>query len=198
MIYRILRAYFPASKWDAIREEMLAIHSQLKLGTVDDFSIFLSAVIDEKSFDRISGYIEGAKADPNCTIIAGGNCDKSKGMLDILSEIYLIWLGYFVEPTIIVTTDPNVVSMREEIFGPVLTVYVYDDDKMDETIELMSENTRKSCTVLDSWYISCYSEFALTGAIYCAQESLVQELSMKLRQTAGNFYINDKVIELNI
>ena len=123
------RAYYPASKWDQIRAELLSIHSQLKMGDVDDFSIFLSAVIDEKSFDRIESYIEGAKADPNCTIIAGGNCDKSK--------------GYFVEPTIIVTTDPNVVSIREEIFGPVLTVYVYDDDKMYETIDMMAENTRE-------------------------------------------------------
>jgi len=156
------RAYFPASKWEAIKSELLSIHSQLTMGEVSDFSIFLSAVIDEKSFDRISNYIDTAKADPSCTIIAGGNCDKSK--------------GYFVEPTIILTTDPNFVTLKEEIFGPVLTVYVYDDDKMDETIEQMAEST----------------QFALTGAIYCEQESLVQDLTMRLRQTAGNFYINDK------
>lgn len=97
------------------------------MGDVSDFSIFLSAVIDEASFDRISGYIDAAKADPNCTIIAGGNCDKSK--------------GFFVEPTIIVTTDPKSLTMSEEIFGPVLTVYVYDDDKMQETIQTMKDTS---------------------------------------------------------
>jgi len=156
------RAYYPASKWDGIRAELLSIHSQLKMGDVSDFSIFLSAVIDEASFDRISGYIDAAKADPNCTIIAGGNCDKSK--------------GFFVEPTIIVTTDPKSLTMSEEIFGPVLTVYVYDDDKMQETIQTMKDT----------------SIYALTGAIYCEEESLVQDLAKELRQTAGNFYINDK------
>lgn len=134
----------------------------VKMGDVSDFSIFLSAVIDEPSFDRISGYIEAAKADPSCTIIAGGNCDKSK--------------GFFVEPTIIVTTDPECVTMTEEIFGPVVTIYVYEDDKMYETIELL-KNT---------------SIYALTGAIYCEDEPLVQKLAKELRQTAGNFYINDK------
>jgi len=156
------RAYYPASKWEAIKAELLSIHSQLKLGEVSDFSIFLSAVIDEASFDRISGYIDAAKADPSCTIIAGGNCDKSK--------------GFFVEPTIILTTDPKSLTMREEIFGPVLTVYVYDDDQMEETIQILKDT----------------SIYALTGAIYCEQESLVQKLAMELRQTAGNFYINDK------
>jgi len=156
------RAYYPASKWDGIRAELLSIHSQLKMGDVSDFSIFLSAVIDEASFDRISGYIDAAKADPNCTIIAGGNCDKSK--------------GFFVEPTIIVTKDPKCLTMSEEIFGPVLTVYVYDDNKMEETIQTMKDT----------------SIYALTGAIYCEEESLVQDLAKELRQTAGNFYINDK------
>jgi len=156
------RAYFPASRWGDIKENLLSIHSQLKMGTCADFSIFMSAVIDEASFDRCSGYIDSAKADPNCEIIAGGGYDKSK--------------GYFVEPTIIVTKDPKCLTMREEIFGPILTVYVYEDDKMDETIEIMKDT----------------SIYALTGAIYCEKESLVQELTMKLRQTAGNFYINDK------
>lgn len=156
------RCYYPASRWEEIKEHLLEIHSKLKVGDVSDFSIFMSAVIDEASFDRISGFIEHAKADPSCTIIAGGNCDKSK--------------GYFVEPTIILTTDPESKTMSEEIFGPVVTIYVYEDDKMDETIELL-KNT---------------SMYALTGAIYCEQESLVQKLAMELRQTAGNFYINDK------
>lgn len=156
------RCYYPASKWESIKTELLSIHSQLTMGEVSDFSIFLSAVIDEKSFDRISGYIDAAKADPNCTIIAGGNVDKSK--------------GFFVEPTIIVTTDPQCLTMREEIFGPVVTIFVYDDSKMDETVQMLKDT----------------SIYALTGAIYCEEEELVQSLTKELRQTAGNFYINDK------
>jgi 1-pyrroline-5-carboxylate dehydrogenase len=147
------------------------------MGTCDDFSIFMSAVIDEASFDRCSGYIEAAKADSNCEIIAGGGYDKSK--------------GYFVEPTIIVTKDPKCLTMREEIFGPILTVYVYEDDKMEETIEIMKDTSSKISFVRKFLIVALV--YALTGAIYCEQESLVQELTMKLRQTAGNFYINDKV-----
>ena len=153
------RAYFPASRWAEIRENLLSIHSQLKMGTVDDFSIFMSAVIDEASFNRVSGYIEAAKADPNCEIIAGGGYDKSK--------------GFFVEPTIILTKDPKCLTMQEEIFGPVLTVYVYEDDKMDETIEIMKDTSSKflrsrQC-LIDMFSLRSYWCYLLRKRISCSR-----------------------------
>ena len=134
----------------------------MKIGPVEDFRNFVNAVIDEKSFDKISAYIENAKKSKNVTIIAGGNFDKSK--------------GYFIEPTIILTTDPKYTTMCEEIFGPVLTMYVYEDDKFEETLQLV-DNT---------------SEYALTGAVISQDRYAVDIATKALVNSAGNFYINDK------
>lgn len=156
------RMYVPASMWPKVKEGLLEITKQIKVGPTTDFSNFVSAVIDGKSFDNIKNYLDYAKSSPNITILAGGNCDKSK--------------GYFVEPTIVETSDPHDKLMEEEIFGPVLTVYVFPDDKFDETVEL----------------VDATSEYALTGAIFARDESAIKSLSSRLRDTAGNFYINDK------
>ena len=134
----------------------------IKMGPTEDFSCFFNAVIDEKSFDKLAKYIDNAKTDKGVEIIAGGNYDKSK--------------GYFIEPTVIVAEDPKYTTMCEELFGPVLTIYVYDEKKFEETLK-----------VIDSTSI-----YALTGAII-AQDRYAIELATKaLQQSAGNFYINDK------
>jgi 1-pyrroline-5-carboxylate dehydrogenase len=132
------------------------------MGTVEDFSNFINAVIDETSFDKITSYIENAKKDSNAEIIVGGNYDKSK--------------GYFIEPTIIEAKDPNYVSLCEEIFGPVLTIYVYNENKFEETISLVDKT----------------SPYALTGSIIAQDRNAIALATDKLRNAAGNFYINDK------
>lgn len=134
----------------------------MKMGTVEDFGNFINAVIDEKSFDSIVSYIEKAKADPAANILVGGGYDKSK--------------GFFIEPTIIEVTDPKWLTMCEEIFGPVLTVYTFDCKKFEETLDLVNET----------------SPYALTGAILAKDRSIVELATKKLRNAAGNFYINDK------
>jgi len=134
----------------------------MKMGTVEDFTNFINAVIDEKSFDNIKRYIDKAKKDKKASILVGGNCSKKT--------------GYFVEPTVIVTTDPKYVTMCEEIFGPVLTLYVYDAEKFEQTL-----------TLLDST-----SAYALTGAVLAQDRVAVELATNKLRNAAGNFYINDK------
>lgn len=156
------RAYLPSNLADKIRNQFLEEVKTLKMGPVDDFSNFVNAVIDEKAFDSIASYIDKAKNSPDATIIAGGNYDKSK--------------GYFIEPTVIEVTNPSFVTMCEEIFGPVLTIYVYDEQKIDETLELVDTT----------------SPYALTGAIFANDGHDAEYLTQKLKYAAGNFYINDK------
>ncbi|RME83781.1 MAG: L-glutamate gamma-semialdehyde dehydrogenase [Caldilineae bacterium] len=156
------RLYVPRSLWPAFKEKYVAEVAKIKMGPPTDFSNFMCAVIDRGAFQSITAYIEHAKADPSCEIITGGGYDDSK--------------GWFIEPTTIVTTDPRTKTMCEEIFGPVLTVYVYDDDKLDEALELCDTT----------------SPYALTGAIFAQDREAIVKMSDALRDAAGNFYINDK------
>jgi 1-pyrroline-5-carboxylate dehydrogenase len=156
------RAYVPASLWPKVREIVREQLSTVRTGDVRDFRNLVNAVIDERSFDTIIGYIESAKAVPGTEIIAGGKGDKS--------------VGYFVEPTVILTPDPRSITMREEIFGPVLTVYVYPDDQFAQTLEICDQT----------------SPYALTGAFFARDRYAVVQASEALRNTAGNFYVNDK------
>jgi len=156
------RAYIPVSLWEETKNCMLAMLKEIKMGDVRDFSNFINAVIDENSFDNIAGYIERAAKASDAEIIAGGTCDKSK--------------GYFIEPTVILTKNPKYESMVEEIFGPVLTIYVYDDAQFEETLKLCDET----------------SPYALTGSIMAHDRYAVMIAEKYLRYSAGNFYINDK------
>lgn len=155
------RAYIPQSMWPAVKEQLQADLATMKMGTVEDFTNFINAVISETAFDSITAYIAKAKAD-GLEIVAGGNYDKSE--------------GYFVEPTVIKADDPKYTTMCEEIFGPVLTIYVYEDDKFEETIDILDES----------------SPYALTGALFATDRLVIESAAKKLRHTAGNFYINDK------
>jgi 1-pyrroline-5-carboxylate dehydrogenase len=154
------RAYVPRSLWDEVRDRVVAMMQEIRMGDVRDFSNFMGAVIDRKSFDKISGYIADARS--NATIIAGGG---------VRGET-----GYFVEPTLIQTDDPGYRLMCEEIFGPVLTVYVYDDEKWQETLDIVDRT----------------SPYALTGAIFARERAAIVHATAALRNAAGNFYINDK------
>ena len=156
------RIYAPASLWEKIKEHLLRQASEIKVGDVRDFSNFMNAVIDERAFDNIMSYIDKAKNSTECKIIFGGNGDKSK--------------GYFIEPTIILTTNPKFITMEEEIFGPVATVYVYPDEKFEETLHLCDET----------------SPYGLTGAIFSSDRYATIEACKVLRYAAGNFYYNDK------
>ncbi|GEP98622.1 L-glutamate gamma-semialdehyde dehydrogenase [Chitinophaga cymbidii] len=156
------RAYLPSNIAEEIKTKLTAALKSMKMGTTEDFSNFINAVIDEKSFDKIASYIDNAKKDPSAKIIAGGNYNKSE--------------GYFIEPTVIETTDPKYITMCEEIFGPVLSIYVYDAEKFEETLE-----------VVDST-----STYALTGAVLGQDRYALELATTKLRNAAGNFYINDK------
>lgn len=156
------RVYISAKLWPAIKERMQRDLATFKMGGTEDFGNFINAVIDEKSFDKLSSYIDAAKNDPNVEIIAGGNYDKSK--------------GYFIEPTVLVVKDPKYVTMCEELFGPVLTIYVFDDAQFEATLD-----------VVDSTSI-----YALTGAIIAQDRYAIDFASKKLQNAAGNFYINDK------
>lgn len=156
------RAYLPSNLATEIRKKLIAAISTLKVGTVEDFRNFVNAVIDERSFDKIKGYIDRAAKDPGAKIIAGGKADKSK--------------GYFIEPTLIETTDPRYVTMKEEIFGPVLSIYVYPEHEFVQTLELVNRT----------------SPYALTGSIISRNRQAIELATEKLRQAAGNFYINDK------
>ncbi|XP_063071294.1 delta-1-pyrroline-5-carboxylate dehydrogenase, mitochondrial [Engraulis encrasicolus] len=157
------RMYVPDSLWPQIKKELLDIHKQIKVGDpVQDFGTFFSAVIDDKSFARIKKYLDHAKSSPNLSIVAGGNCDDSK--------------GYFVEPTIVETKDPRDAIMSEEIFGPVLSVYVYPDKDYKEVLHL----------------IDTTSPYALTGAVFAKDKSVVDYAAKALRNAAGNYYVNDK------
>jgi len=132
------------------------------MGGPEDFSHFINAVIDEKSFDKISKYIDDARDNPLVEIVAGGGHDKSK--------------GYFIEPTVLLTKDPQSVTMCEEIFGPVITIYVYDSDHFEDTLRLLDET----------------SPYALTGAIFAQDRYAIELATQRLSNSAGNFYINDK------
>ncbi len=156
------RAYIPASLWPEIKKKVLADLKTMKMGGTEDFGNFINAVIDEKSFDKLESYIKQAKKDKNAEVIAGGKCDKKK--------------GYFIEPTIILTSDPKYVTLCEELFGPVLTVYVYEDKKFEETLDLVDST----------------SIYALTGSIISQDRYAIEQASQKLKNAAGNFYINDK------
>lgn len=156
------RAYIPASVWPTLKDMIGDMLKTVKMGDVQDFSNFVNAVIDEASFDNIKSYIDYAKASSDAEIVFGGNCDKS--------------VGYFVEPTVIKTTDPKFKTMVEEIFGPVITIYVYDDAKYEETLELCDQT----------------SPYGLTGSIFATDRYAIELAQNKLRYAAGNFYINDK------
>ncbi|MFV0605598.1 MAG: L-glutamate gamma-semialdehyde dehydrogenase [Niabella sp.] len=156
------RAYIPSNLWKEVKEKLIEGVSSFKMGTVEDFSNFINAVIDEKSFENIKKYIDKAKKDIKAKIIVGGNCNKRQ--------------GYFIEPTIIETKDPQYITMCEEIFGPVLTIYVYPANSFEKTLELV-DNT---------------SPYALTGAIIATDRAAVDLATKRLSNAAGNFYINDK------
>ncbi len=157
------RAYIPSNLAASIKKKLVETVKSLKMGTVEDFTNFINAVIDEKSFDKLEGFIKQSKKKGGVTKLwVGGNCDKSK--------------GYFIEPTIIETTDPNYITMSEELFGPILTIYVYDENKYEETLKL----------------VDATSAYALTGAVIAQDRSAVELATNKLRNSAGNFYINDK------
>ncbi|HVO73499.1 MAG TPA: L-glutamate gamma-semialdehyde dehydrogenase [Ignavibacteriaceae bacterium] len=156
------RMYVPKSIWGKFKEKYVSEVKKLKMGDVEDFTNFISAVIDKNAFDSISGYIKFAKDSKEAEIITGGNFDDSK--------------GYFIEPTTIVTTNPKFKTMEEEIFGPVLTIYVYEDDKFDEALDLCDQT----------------SPYALTGCVWAQDRKAILKMSNKLRDAAGNFYINDK------
>lgn len=156
------RVYLPESLWPAIKEEMLEQLGELKMGSPEDFSNFINAVIDRKSFDKITGYIEEARMAEDVEIIHGGG--------------YSDEVGYFIEPTVLVTTDPNYRTMCEEIFGPVVTIYVYADDAFEATLAL----------------IDATSPYALTGAVFAQDRAALARATELLEDSAGNFYLNDK------
>ena len=156
------RAYIPKSLWQAVKEQLITDIKSMKMGSPEDFGNFITAVIHENSFDKLAKYIDQAKKDSDAEIIVGGNYDKSK--------------GYFIEPTVIVTTNPKYTTMETELFGPVLTLYVFEDSQWKETLSLVDET----------------SEYALTGAIFSQDRYAIEEATLALQNSAGNFYINDK------
>jgi 1-pyrroline-5-carboxylate dehydrogenase len=156
------RAYISDDIWPDVKEKLVADLATLKMGSPEDFGNFINAVIDKRSFDKIKSYIDWAKGEDDCDIISGGNCDDS--------------VGYFIEPTVIVTTNPMFRTMVEEIFGPVLTIYVFEADKWEETLELVDST----------------SEYALTGAVFAQDRYALNFAKDALENAAGNFYLNDK------
>jgi len=156
------RAYVPQSLWPRIKERLLAMLAEIRAGDVEDFTNFMGAVIDEEAFLSIQGYLEQARSSPTMKVLFGGRCDDST--------------GYFIGPTVVQTTDPRCTLMREEIFGPVLTLYVYPDAELEETLKLVDTTT----------------PYALTGAIFASDRRVIAQLTEELRDAAGNFYVNDK------
>lgn len=156
------RAYIPASKWEAVKGKLVEQVNSFKMGSPEDFGNFVNAVIDKRAFDKIAGYIDYIKQQPDAEIIAGGNYDDSK--------------GYFIEPTVVVTTNATFRTMVEEIFGPVLTIFVYEDNDWDNLLKLVDST----------------SEYALTGAIFSQDRYAAEQATKVLENAAGNFYINDK------
>ena len=158
----VSRAYIPRGLWEDLKAYLIEELKTVKVGDVEDFSAFMNAVIDKAAFDKIAGYIEYVKKADRASIIYGGKCDDSR--------------GFFIEPTVVLTDDPNFRTIQEEIFGPVLTVYLYDDDRYAQTLELCDQT----------------SPYALTGAIFARDRGAVAEAQHRLENAAGNFYINDK------
>ncbi|MBB6215922.1 1-pyrroline-5-carboxylate dehydrogenase [Anaerosolibacter carboniphilus] len=156
------RAYIPKSLWNVIKDKLLEALETIKVGDIEDFRNFMGAVIDYKSFERIKKYLEYVKESHEAQIFYGGKCDDS--------------VGYFIEPTVIITSNPRFKTMEEELFGPVLTVYIYDDSAFDETLELCSTT----------------SPYGLTGAVFATDRQTIIKMEQRLSYTAGNFYINDK------
>ena len=156
------RAYLPKSLWADIKRYLLEDLKSIKMGSPEDLSNFVTAVIHEGAFDKITGYIENAKSNPAAEIIAGGGYDKSK--------------GYFIEPTVIVTTDAKYETMCTELFGPVITIFIYQDAAFEETLQLIDQT----------------SEYALTGAVFSTDRYAANVATRALENSAGNFYINDK------
>ncbi len=158
----VSRVYIANNIWDGVKENIVADIKDIKMGDPEDFENFFNAVIDRKAFDKIKGYIDNAKESNVAEVIAGGECDDSK--------------GYFIQPTVIVTKDPQYVTMQEEIFGPVVTIYVYEAENFEETLTLVDET----------------SPYALTGAIFSNDRYIIERATKRLNQAAGNFYVNDK------
>ena len=156
------RVYVPKSLWPAVQAKLEADLKSMKMGSPEDMSNFITAVISEASFDKLARYIDQAKKDSDAEVIMGGNYDKSK--------------GYFIEPTVILTSNPKYSTMETELFGPVVTIYIYEDTKWSETLKLVDET----------------SEYALTGAVFSQCRYAVEEATVALQNAAGNFYINDK------
>jgi 1-pyrroline-5-carboxylate dehydrogenase len=158
----VSRAYIPASVWETLKSKLLASMQTIKTGSPEDFSTFVNAVIDQSAFDTITAYIEYARNHDDAEIIAGGEYDNTT--------------GYYIDPTVILTTDPHFKTMREEIFGPVLTLFVYDDDAFEATLDLCDRT----------------SPYALTGAVFARERAAIVTARRRLVNAAGNFYINDK------
>jgi 1-pyrroline-5-carboxylate dehydrogenase len=156
------RAYIPSNLWEDVKKYMAEDVASMKVGGTEDFTNFINAVIDEKSFDKLAKYIDEAKSSKDAEIVIGGTYDKSK--------------GYFIHPTVILTKDPKYVTMCDELFGPVLTIYVYDENKWEETLDIVNST----------------SVYALTGAVFSQDRYALEVAVNKLRHSAGNFYINDK------
>ncbi len=156
------RAYVPRSMWPALRQDLADQVGSIRMGAPTDFRNFMAAVIDQWAFDRIKRYIDFAKESPDAEILAGGTCDNQN--------------GYFIQPTVVVTTNPRFKLMTEEIFGPVVTVFVYEDAELDATADLCDST----------------SPYALTGAVFAEDRAAIEKLCRRLRHAAGNFYINDK------
>lgn len=156
------RVYIPDNLWEDVKKYIVEDLKSFKMGSPEDFGNFINAVIDEKAFDKIAGYIDNAKTNEMNEIISGGNYDKSK--------------GYFIEPTVILTRDPKSTTMCEEIFGPVVTIYLYHQERFEETLELVDQT----------------SPYALTGAVFSKDRYTIEFATKKLKNAAGNFYINDK------
>jgi 1-pyrroline-5-carboxylate dehydrogenase len=156
------RAYVPSNLWNDVKRIFVEQVNSFKMGSPEDTSNFVNAVIDERAFDKIAGFIDYVKTQADAEIITGGKYDKSK--------------GYFIEPTTVVTSNPKFRTMCEEIFGPVLTIFVYDENKFEETLDILDQT----------------SDYALTGSIISNDRYAIQVATKKLENAAGNFYINDK------
>jgi 1-pyrroline-5-carboxylate dehydrogenase len=156
------RAYIPKSMWTALKMQLIADVKSMKMGSPEDFGNFITAVIHEASFDKLVRFIEQAKNDSDAEILVGGNYDKS--------------VGYFIEPTVIITTNPKYTTMETELFGPILTIFIYEDEQWSATLKL----------------IDTTSDYALTGAIFSQDRYAIEEATMALQNAAGNLYINDK------
>ncbi len=156
------RVYIPESIWPEVKERLGKELATVKMGAPEDFTNFINAVIDESSFDKLKGFIDGAREATDAEVIFGGHCDKS--------------VGYFIQPTVIQAKNPKYITMEEELFGPVLTVYVYEDAKLDETLDILDTT----------------SIYALTGAIFSQDRYNIEKMTKRLENAAGNFYINDK------